>query len=198
MLPDLPAFKQALLKRRERALFELASQKAPLMDRIPTLVQHEGDRYSYQDHSGEIHHERYKPQVTPVRFSNLDSPLEQEQEVETKLEDAADQIAKQHKDLLFTTLSDVTEKAGNAISAHGRPFDITLYLDAMEGLVFDFDDDGKPLLPTMVLHPSQMKRVEAEMKRLDTDPAIAARWAEVLQRKKEEWRVRESHRKLAG
>jgi hypothetical protein len=198
MLPDLASLKRRLVEHLSRAVEMEAMRRAPLVSQIKAYHQKEGDRYSYETHEGEVSHERFKVMRTPMTTKILPSPIEQKQEIDQKLEEAAGDIAKQQTQLLFTTLTESSKRAGTSYNARGRPFDMGMFLDVLEGLWVDFDDHGQPILPTIVLHPDQMKAIGPRLAEWEKDPALQARWNDVIARKREEWRAREGHRKLVG
>lgn len=198
MLPDLRSLKQTLADRLCRQLEERALRHAPLLAEVKGYHQNEGDRFSYEDHEGEIHRQTFKVFRSPVTTRILPSPIEQEQEVGQKLDEAAQDVAKQHMQLLFTTVTESSQKAGTAYDAGGRPFDMGMFLDALEGMSIDFDEKGRPVLPTIVMHPSQMKVIGPKIEQWEKDRTLRARWDEVIAKKKEEWRADEASRKLVG
>ena len=158
----------------------------------------EGDRFSYETHDGDIQRDTFKALRTPVTTRVLPSPIEQESEIVQKLDDAAQEIAKQHMQLLFTTVTESSNRVGTTFDAGGRPFHMSMFLDALEGMQVDFDDDGRPKLPTIVMHPDQLKVIGPKLAEWEKDSALHARWEHVLAKKKDEWRDRESRRKLVG
>jgi len=46
----------------------------------------------------------------------------------------------------FEGMNAAITKGGNVVDAKGRPFDWDIYLDGMEMVELDFDDEGKPKL----------------------------------------------------
>ena len=50
-----------------------------------------------------------------------------------------------------------------------------LILDAWEKVHIDFECDGRPQWPTIMIHPSQQARLIAELSRLDADPELRGR-----------------------
>jgi hypothetical protein len=87
---------------------------------------------------------------------------------------------------------------GNEIDGGGQPLSAELILDAWEKVHIDFEGDGRPQWPTIVIHPSQQARLITELTRLDSDPELNRRRETLLIRKREEWRARETSRILAG
>jgi hypothetical protein len=198
MLPDIPSLKAALADRLSGGVRTAAMGHAPLVGQIKAYHQREGDRYSYETHDGDVRHETYKRFRTPVTTRILPSPIEQEQEIGQKLDEASRDIAKQHMQLLFTTVTESSERAGTAYDAGGRPFHMSMFLDALEKMSIDFDEHGRPVFPTIVMHPDQMKAIGPKLAEWEKDRALQTRWDEVIARKKEEWRAREADRTLAG
>ena len=137
MLPDLTSFKQSLAERLRRAFEARVLHHAPLVPEIKAHRQREGDRYSYETHthdSGDIRRETFKTFRTPVTTRIVPAPIEQEQEIAEKLDQAAQDMAKQHMRLLFTTVTESSDRAGTAYDAKGKAFDFDMFLGALENL----------------------------------------------------------------
>lgn len=198
MLPDVRELKRRIAKRLARGVQEAGLRHAPLLGEIQAYHQVEGNRFSVETHDGDIQHQAFKRMSTPVETKVLPSPIEQESEIAQKLDAAAQDMAKQHMQLLFTTISESSERVGTAYNAKGRPFDMGMFLDVLERMQVDFDDHGKPKLPTIVMHPDQLKAIAPKLAEWEKDRALQSRWEQVLAEKKEEWRDRESRRKLVG
>jgi len=49
----------------------------------------------------------------------------------------------------FENMAEITDVTGQSINAKGQPLTIDLFLDLIEKVEFDFDDDGNPLYPTL-------------------------------------------------
>jgi hypothetical protein len=71
-----------------------------------------------------------------------------------------------------------------------------MLMDMLETMPIDFDRSGKPKMPTVVLHPDMFRSIEPKLREWEKDPELRARREAMLARKKEEWRVRESRRRL--
>ena len=61
---------------------------------------------------------------------------------------------------------------------------------------FDFDELGKPKMPTLVFNPVQRSNVEEQFRRLENEPQLRMRQEEIMNRKRLDWYDRESRRKL--
>ena len=73
-----------------------------------------------------------------------------------------------------------------------------LYFKLLETVQIDFDSHGRPDISgtQLVMHPSQAERVQSVMTQWQTDESFQRRYRETMLRKREEWRDRESNRKL--
>jgi hypothetical protein len=172
---------------------------APLASRIKSYHQTEGDQFTYETTEGE--------QVTK-KFLRVEAKFEvpagmsssaTQEEFNRQAVEAAKAIAQQSEGILFSTFREETTRAGNAIDAGGKPFDPDMMWDGIEKMDIDFDErSGEPEMPTIVVHPDMMKAIAQKIPEWEADPALQKRRIEVLRKKKEEWRDRESRRKLVG
>lgn len=166
--------------------------------RIPHFRQWEGSEFSYEDYSGNIR--TSSPQEVKAAFTiptNL-PPLKTIQQVFEALEVAAQDMARQSETMLFQKLDESTRESGNVLDAGGRPFEPAMLLEALEKMWIDFDENGKPEMPTIVLHPDLFSSIKDRLPEWESDLEFIAKRREIMGRKKEEWRDRESHRKLVG
>ena len=93
----------------------------------------------------------------------------------------------------FANLGDICDAAGQTVDASGRPFDHDLLLEALEGVEIAFNADGRPQMPTLVLHPDMADRLAALP---PATPDQDRRFAEMMQRKKDEFFARRRSRQL--
>lgn len=100
--------------------------------------------------------------------------------------------------LMYQTIESGVKSVGNELYAGGKPITAELILDVYEKIFVDFDANGRPQWPAFIWHPSLFDRLRAEHARIDNEPALAQRLAEITERKREEWRAREASRILVG
>jgi hypothetical protein len=70
---------------------------------------------------------------------------------------------------------------------------------SLERILLDFDDQGKPIMPTMLSGSQELAAELSEaLHQIETTPDLRRRFEAVIDRKREEWRARESSRNLVG
>jgi hypothetical protein len=198
MLPDYPEIKRHLHRQLMTQFEALVATKAPLAAQLRRIRQHEGDRFIFEDDEGHVTEKRHLTFQAPVQLPLRKPISETSLAVTEQLERAAESIAAQSEGLLFTAVQEAVESVGNAYDARGKEFHPNMMWDMLESIHVDFDKHGEPELPTIVLHPDMLAAIRHKLPEWEADPDLKKRRTEVLQRKKEEWRDRESHRKLVG
>ncbi len=198
MLPDFPDVKAKLEARLLKHFQALIDRKAPLMARIRRYRQAEGDKFVFEDDAGNVIRKGFLKFQASVEVP-MSLPIDQAARMSAaQLEGAAEKIAAQSEGLLFTTLGEAVESVGNVLDARGEPFSPSMMWDAIEKMQVDFNDRGQPEMPTIVLHPDTFEAIRPKLQQWENDPLLRKRRREVLMKKKEEWRDRESNRKLVG
>lgn len=198
MLPDFPALKSELSRRMMRRFQDLVDANAPLMARIRRHVQHEGDKFLYEDQNGR-HVKKGFVKATAQIAVPANEPVDAALfTTERELERAAGEIAAQSEGLLFTAMHEATESVGNVLDAAGKPFDATMMWDMIERMQIEFDSLGHPEWPTIVLHPDTLASIRDTLADWESNPAFRRRRESIIARKREEWRDREINRKLVG
>ena len=117
--------------------------------------------------------------------------------VESFKKSAEIQVQAMHK-MLFRKHSEATARVGNQIAAAGQPFSAGLYFKMLETVQIDFDAHGRPDISGVrwIVHPDQAERVQSLMTQWQADESFQRRYKGIMLRKREEWRDRESNRKL--
>lgn len=109
----------------------------------------------------------------------------------------AEAMAKDHEKMFFETMDEVTKKTGNIVHGGGQPLSHEKILEVLEVIQIDFDSDGSPIMPTMIISPA----MEPRLKELMNDPSakeFEAKQNAIIERKRLEWRDREANRTLVG
>lgn len=112
------------------------------------------------------------------------------------MREAAEGMARKKTKSLLNAVSEVTDEVGNAVDAGGQPLSAELILKVWETMRFNFDEDGKPNMPTLVFNPIQEERVKEAFRRIETEPELRKKRDEIINRHRLDWYDRESNRKL--
>jgi len=196
MLPDFAHLKGTIRKAFDQRMRRLVRQD-PLLSMIKERRIHEGDRWAVRrgdgtfDESGP--HEicdRYPIDATAVKEKGLSAILPSQ-------EAAAERVRHQQEGVLFDRMKTVIEETGNVVDAGGQPFSFELFLNLLRKVDIDFDENGKPHMPALVVSPEMGAIIANQIPEWQQNEAKLADFEGVLQKKKEEWLARESLRKLA-
>lgn len=195
MLPDFPRTKgeiSSMLLRR----FRLQAQRGTPLEHMGTYVTlHEGKGYSYpQEGFGTIADKLEEFQV-PVSLNCKDIPNLSFQDIVAKVDRWSEDLRRMLSQQMYAKLDESAEKAGTAIDAGGKEFSQELLLEMFDRVQLDFDAAGKPT-QVIVAHPETAAQMQRKWQEWERDPDFMKKFQELMRRKHEEWRVRESNRKL--
>jgi hypothetical protein len=102
------------------------------------------------------------------------------------------------KRMLFEAMHEATEMTGNVVDRRGKPLDHDAIFEMLELIQIDFDVQGQPDMPSMVIHPDMGPTIERLAKEAEESPELQKRHDQIMRRKKEEFLAREADRKLVG
>jgi len=196
MLPDFPTQKEQLLRlltdyheRRHQAhLGFLAS--------IPAYRNHEGDQWSLKRADGTSDDIEYQSIEATLTLHRSEIPSMTWEDLQKKIDTVAEEMARQQSAKAFEDIRKAVDEVGNTISAEGGPVTKELFLEMLRRMWVDFDASREPILPAIVMHPNAWEAHGATMQSWGEDPDFTAQHRAIITQKREEWRVRESHRKL--
>jgi len=109
----------------------------------------------------------------------------------------AEAMASDHEKMFFEVMRETTKKTGNVVDGGGQPLSHEMILEVLETIQIDFDADGNPRMPTMMISPA----MEPRIKELIDDPAaknFEKEQQKIIEKKRLEWRDREANRTLVG
>jgi hypothetical protein len=193
MLPDFPVTKKEIHKKVALAMEQMERAKAPMLSEIKSFVQHEGKVHSYDRIGAKPVSEGYEEIAIPVTIELTEIPELVGEKFNAKIEAIGDQLARKRMEMFYRKFTEVTQEIGNAFDAGGAPLTQDMCLAMMEKMDMEFGPDERP---TFRLHttPELAKIYEAWQQ----DASFKARYEELLNRKRDAWRDRESNRKLVG
>jgi hypothetical protein len=197
MLPDFPKLKERLLRL---AWFEHRGriQADELIGAIRAVPYHEGRGFATGDVDGYVEHT--EPEVRAFSYEiERDAIIDRGVDAlrESLAKATALQLQAMHE-MLLRKAGEATERVGNKVDAGGQPFSAELYFQMLETVQIDFDELGRPDISgrRMVMHPDQAERVRALMEQWEKDESFQQRYRDIMLKKREDWRDRESNRKL--
>lgn len=109
-----------------------------------------------------------------------------------QLDSASNELGEKLVGMFVKTLTSVTESTGNVVDAGGKKFSFELLVETLEKIEFSLDEDDELVMPSMIMHPDQMKNLPAE-----ASPEQKAILDELKLRKREELLAKRRRRRLS-
>jgi hypothetical protein len=191
MLPDFPHSKDQIRNRIVVAIEAAVRAKAPLLAGIKTLVQHEGTLHAYDRVRAAPVTEEYEEMAIPVTLEVAEVPNLVGIQLEAKIDAIAEHKARVEMDMLYRKQTEVCQEIGNTVNANGAPLNADLLLEMLEKVDVHFAANDQPE-GRFVVGPT----LDAPLKKLLQEPAFRTRYDDLMERKRDVWRNRESDRKL--
>lgn len=95
---------------------------------------------------------------------------------------------------MFATITQITDFTGNVVDGKGKGLSYEMLLEMLEKIYIDFDEEGNPRLPSMVIHPDMAKSFE---KLISEEPLYKKRYEEIISRKRESFYAEKGSRGLS-
>lgn len=181
-----------------RAALKGQREGDPAVGQIRVRPQREGSQSSYRDLGGSYNEIEYKRASAGLTVIPEDAKGMTVTEFLKMPEDAGRQVAQQMAQHLFAHLHKVTEQTGNVIDAKGESYKFKHFLDVLESIQIDFEPNGIPRLPTAFLGSAAYEKIQKEKETWGKDPEDQKRLEEIITKKREEFRERETNRRLVG
>jgi hypothetical protein len=197
VLPDFPHLKTKLSKflvARMKSVHE--SHSVPFGNISRSHIQ-EGNCVKMVRADGSEETIQMKHHHTEIRISDEELENLSPEEVHRKFDEAAREMARQTSQTFFETVEKGVKEVGNVVRFAGH-LTIGNVFDFYEKVLIDFDDNGRPELPTIICGKDMMEQFQGLCSEIESDPETKKRFAALIARKKEEWRDREASRRLVG
>jgi hypothetical protein len=195
MLPDFPKIKKKHVEAINKYLKELINQD-PLFSGIRVEHHFEGSRMSYKTVDGEPNETEYQAASSEFQIKKEDVIAKGAMAYVENLRDAAEEMKRQKAGYLFEKMKEVTDKTGNVVNGKGQPFSFELFVEMIKKIWIDFDEDGKPIMPTVVVSPELGEKLRVILPEWEKKPEYKKIIDDIIEEKRKEWNDRESHRKL--
>lgn len=195
MLPDFPK-----IKRKWSTLFVWTVRErvhnASFVSQIRKIRHFEGDGMKVTDATGDTEESDYELFSGALEVNHQDLIERGPIALVEGLKKLAEDLSSQQSKMVFERLDQITDRTGNVVDAEGQAINPDLILQSLEKIEIDFSEDGQPRLPTLVVSPEHYERLKEKMLEWEKDEHYKRRFDELIERKRQEWRDRESHRKL--
>jgi hypothetical protein len=93
----------------------------------------------------------------------------------------------------FKMFEKTCDAAGTGTDARGKPFSFEMYLTGLEKIELQFDREGQPILPTLVVHPTMAKQLQSMPPPTEEQQKA---YNDLIERKRREFNARRRYRKL--
>lgn len=191
MLPDFPSTKRNIGERILASIEALARQKAPIIGEIQVRMQHEGRTHSFDRIGAPPKAQGYEAVMIPVTIQISEVPDLKGPHMAKKIDEIAEQRARMSMKLFDRRFKETTEEVGTAFNAQGASLDEEFVLKMLASVEMEFSPDGQPLGRF-----DTTPEIGEKLQEIEKSPSFAARYRELVERKRAAWLDRESRRKL--
>ena len=193
MFPDFLKVKERLKKMHAYEMKQAhLSHMGPLAD-VPKSIIFEGNKTAVMYADGSVNKSNLKEVQSKLTVDSAEFEKMNHEMVLNKINHIAEDMAGKMKKSFYEQIEKSASEVGNVVDAGGEPFSIDLLLKMLEKMDIDFDEAGNPTF-MMVAGP----KLQSSINKALADPKNSRRYHALMERKKEEWRARESNRKLVG
>lgn len=198
MLPDFPKVKGKLQKMHDYVMKHAhLSHLGPLAGIRESMV-FEGNKTIIIREDGSVEEIGFEEITAELQVNFAEVETMTHEMVLDRINRPAKEIAGKQAKFAYEQIGKAAEEAGNVVSADGKPFSIEMLFEMLEKMDLDFDEAGNPIGTIFVAHPNLFPAIAKAISQAEADPETAKRAQELMDQKREEWRVRENNRKLVG
>ena len=197
MLPDFPKVK-ARLETMLKYEMELARLHMGPLAAIRESVVFEGNKITIIREDGSVDEMGFEEITAELQVNFAEVETMTHEMVLDKINRPAKEIEEKKAKFAYEQIGKAAEEAGNVVSADGKPFSIEMLFEMLEKMDLDFDEAGNPSGTMFVAHPKLFPAIAKAISQAEAYPETAKRYQELMDQKREEWRVRENNRKLVG
>lgn len=198
MLPDYRDFKTELAELLQQFMRQRVAAHSPFIGQIPKSRAFEGNRMAIHRSSGDTSSNDYKHLSVAHSVPVAEAENMTLMDVLRHLDEIAAKMAKEVSVLAFKRMDEELEAAGQVFDAKGEGMSGSTLLKVMEGIEMSFDADGRHRTLSLLIPPQKAAATTAALRALEEDPEIREKYNALIEKKREEWRVREASRRLVG
>lgn len=160
--------------------------------------QHEGKvlRHNTLDNNEKQRQINYQVFTTEYKVEYAKVPSTKPEEIIALMQQKGKEFGTAQAKHGYSVMTQVTEEMGNVVNNKNQPFTIDSYLEVMDKIQIDFDNEGKPVWPTMVVAPGNFEKAKSVIREMETNPKARERMEKILVKKKETYDADQARRKL--
>ena len=197
MLPDYPAIKKKLNKRLHELLKAKLSRQMGPFSQVKTVSLPEGQGTTLTRTDGSVSDTPFE-HVEVMAESKVDADKLDPVDVHRLLDELAEKLAEKKIKQFFDVTNKAVEEVGNSLKRQPGESMIDSYFRSLERVHIDFNDDGTPIMPSLLAGSNTADELNNALLQIETTPELRNRFDGIIERKREEWRARESSRNLVG
>lgn len=195
MLPSFARTKEKIRIRSERELRKRVDEDPQSLG-IRKFIFHEGNQLATTSIDG--YEDRSPLQEHQVRFeiSEEENREKGPHAIFERIPTLAKDMASQREKALFEKMNDVTKRTGNIVEGDGKGLTPELIMKTLEKIDMSFDEHGNPIMPTLIVSPDVLKKMEENTDLWKETPEMQQKMVELIKTKRREWDDRQNRRKL--
>ena len=195
MLPDFTIIKGKVQEALNRYARSLAVASSQVLSHIHHISHYEGNRFDgfSQEGPGEHTYSSFEHRVV-VDTSELIS--NGPDYFATRMPEIIAPMTTQIETSFFATFRKAVQFSGNEVDAKGQRLTPELLLSTYEKMDLEFDKQGRPILPTLMVNQSNYETAKACFSQLGSNPDYNKQFEALIEKKRTEWNNRESSRRL--
>jgi len=199
MLPDFPKSRRELREQQWLYVHLKSQENSPIRSFGKNITQHEGELHSYEQvlASGtRIVTEGFNEVAIPIEVKFEDIPHLVGDKLNKRLDEIAETIAKENSGLFYKKLDESANLAGTGVSAGRKLPTKEMWLEMIQAMDIEFEPNSTQPALTFLAHPTMAEFMHGLWIEWEKDKEFKQKYKDLLARKYEDWRDRESRRKL--
>ena len=198
MLPDFLKIKEKLQKLLDYQMRQANLSHLGPLAKISVSMNFEGNRTVLIRGDGSVDEMQPKVASTEIEVKLAEAETMTPEMVNDMINNAAEEIAAQQAGIIYKKIDKYAEEDGTVVSSDGEPFSIDKYFELLEKIDIDFDEAGNLEGVAFVANPKAYPLIVDVLSQGLAKPENKRRYQQIIERKREEFRVRENNRKLVG
>ena len=194
MLPDFPEVRTHMSEILKRRFHQRVAEGTGVLQKMKSRPLHEGNRLEFHRYDSSVDRVEMKPIGSKLQLRLDDFRRKGPEAVLEALDKTAADIAQKQSRFFFKRLDEICDETGQSVDAKGQPLSWDLIIQQLETIDIDFDENGRPILPTFIPTP----RAPVAFAKIEPSDEENERFERLIEDKRAAWRDRESDRRLVG